>query len=636
MLSNVLNFKSVTLRRGPNVLINDVNLMIPVAAKVGVIGANGCGKSTLFALIKNELHADQGEYRHPQDWVIAHVAQETPAVESTALNAVLDGDSELRQLEQQLALSNAEEDAHKIAHLHERMDEIGGYTARSRAASLMHGLGFAHQDIENPVSSFSGGWRMRLNLAQALMCRSDLLLLDEPTNHLDLDAVIWLESWLRSYQGTLLLISHDREFLDRCIDRVIHIEQQKINLYTGNYSQFEVIRAEKLAQQQAGHLKQQREIEHMQSFIARFKAKASKAKQAQSRVKALERMEKIAPAHVDSPFHFSFPEFKPVSSSLLRLEKVAVGYADQAIIEDVNISIEAGARIGLIGPNGAGKSTLIRALAGELALMQGESLQAKGLKIGYFAQHQLEQLHDNDSPFDHLQRLDAKITDQTGRNFLGGFNFQNDRVYEPIAPFSGGEKARLVLALLVYQKPNLLLFDEPTNHLDLDMRYALTAALGAYEGALVVVSHDRHLIRTCTDTLLLVAEGQVVEFDGDIEDYRLWLNKQVKATEGAIATHAESHVISRKQKRQMEAHRRQQLQPMRNKVNKLDKQLHELSEKKQQLESELADPDLYSVANKDKAKQLIRAQGDLANELAHVEAAWFAASEELEHAEQGA
>ncbi|VAW83266.1 Bis-ABC ATPase YheS [hydrothermal vent metagenome] len=630
----MLNFKSVVLRRGPNILIDDASLMIPVAAKVGVIGANGCGKSTLFALIKDELHVDQGEYSHPQNWVIAHVAQETPAAERAAIDAVLDGDCELRQLERQLADSNAEDDALRIAQLHERMDEIGAYAARSRAASLMHGLGFSNQDIENPVNSFSGGWRMRLNLAQALMCRSDLLLLDEPTNHLDLDAVIWLESWLRSYQGTLLLISHDREFLDRCIDRVIHIERQKINLYTGNYSQFEMIRAEKLAQQQACYVKQQREIEHMQDFVRRFKAKASKAKQAQSRVKALERMEEIAPAHVDSPFHFSFPEFKHIASPLLRLEKAAVGYANEPVIRNVNISIEAGARIGLIGPNGAGKSTLIKALAGDLPLIQGESLPAKGLKIGYFAQHQLEQLHDTDSPFDHLRRLDTKLTDQIGRDFLGGFNFQGDRVYEPIAPFSGGEKARLVLALLVYQQPNLLLFDEPTNHLDLDMRYALTAALGQYEGAMVVVSHDRHLIRTCTDTLLLVAEGKVVEFDGDIEDYRLWLNKQAKQEDSGTEETNENSAVSKKQKRQREAHRRQKLQPMRNKVKKLDKQLHALAEQKKQLEIELADPDLYAEANKDKAKQLVRAQADLESELIQVEEAWFEASEELELAEQ--
>ncbi len=630
----MLNFRSVVLRRGPNILINDASLMIPAAAKAGVIGANGCGKSTLFALIKDELHVDQGEYSHPQNWVIAHVAQETPATERSAIDAVLDGDSELRQLEQQLADSNAENNALRIAQLHERMDEIGAYTARSRAASLMHGLGFSHQDIENSVSSFSGGWRMRLNLAQALMCRSDLLLLDEPTNHLDLDAVIWLESWLRSYKGTLLLISHDREFLDRCIDRVMHIEHQKINLYTGNYSQFEMIRAEKLAQQQACYVKQQREIEHMQSFVRRFKAKASKAKQAQSRVKALERMEKIAPAHVDSPFHFSFPEFKHIASPLLRLEKAAVGYANQPVLTNVNVSIDAGARIGLIGPNGAGKSTLIRALAGDLPLIQGESLQAKGLKIGYFAQHQLEQLHDTDSPFDHLRQLDAKITDQVGRDFLGGFNFQGDRVYESIAPFSGGEKARLVLALLVYQKPNLLLFDEPTNHLDLDMRYALTAALGQYEGAMVVVSHDRHLIRTCTDTLLLVAEGKVLEFEGDIEDYRQWLNKQAKQDDVGTQETTENSAVSRKQKRQMEAHRRQQLQPLRNKIKKLDQQLHELTEKKKGLEIELADPDLYTEANKDKARQRVRAQADLDSELIKTEEAWFDASEALEQAEQ--
>ncbi|MFO7592753.1 MAG: ATP-binding cassette domain-containing protein, partial [Pseudomonadota bacterium] len=516
----MIRFNALSLRRGPRLLFADACLTINPGQKVGITGANGCGKSSLFALIRNELHADSGELSLPPDWVIAHVAQETPATERSAIDYVLDGDAELRQLEQQLRDAEADNDGHLLGELHARMENIGGYTAHARAARLLDGLGFTGEQIEQPVRAFSGGWRMRLNLAQALMCRSDLLLLDEPTNHLDLDAVIWLQEWLAQYPGTLLLISHDRDFLDEVANTILHIEQQRLTLYTGNYSAFEQMRAEKLALQQSAYEKQQKEIQHIESFVNRFRAKATKAKQAQSRLKSLERMERIAPAHVDSPFHFSFLPPHKLPTPLLTLDRVDVGYGGQAIVHGANLSLQPGDRIGLLGHNGAGKSTLIKHIAGELEPIAGEIITARELRIGYFAQHQLEQLDPEASPVQHLQRIDPKASEQSLRDYIGGFGFSNDMALSPVAPFSGGEKSRLVLAMLVYQRPNLLLLDEPTNHLDLEMRHAMAMALQEYQGALVVVSHDRHLLRSVTDTLYLVHDGQVKEFDGDLEDYR--------------------------------------------------------------------------------------------------------------------
>ncbi|MCW8839496.1 MAG: ATP-binding cassette domain-containing protein [Gammaproteobacteria bacterium] len=628
----MIRFQSLSLRRGTQLLFADASLHINPGQKVGITGANGCGKSSLFALIRNELHADSGELILPPDWVIAHVAQEMPATAEHAIEYVLDGDAELRQLEQQIIEAEKRNDGHLLGELHGRMESIGGYTARARAARLLDGLGFGNEQIELPLREFSGGWRMRLNLAQALMCRSDLLLLDEPTNHLDLDAVIWLQEWLGQYQGTLLLISHDRDFLDEVAGSILHIEQQRLTLYTGNYSAFEQMRAEKLALQQSAYEKQQREIKHIESFVNRFRAKATKAKQAQSRLKSLERMERIAPAHVDSPFHFRFLPPHKLPTPLLTLDRVDMGYGEQPLLRGANLSLQPGDRIGLLGHNGAGKSTLIKHIAGELAPLGGEIIKAQELRTGYFAQHQLEQLDPEASPVQHLQRMDPKASEQSLRDYLGGFGFNNDMALAPVAPFSGGEKARLVLAMLVYQRPNLLLLDEPTNHLDLEMRHAMAMALQEYEGALVVVSHDRHLLRSVTDTLYLVDSGKVGEFDGDLEDYRRWLAEQSRSTpasnDEAKAAHNSAGV--RKERKRIEAEQRQRLKPLRQALNRLEKSLDTLQQRKQGLEQQLASPAMYEEQNRDTLKQLLQEKGTLDAELAATEEQWLELGEELE------
>lgn len=625
----MLNFKNLSLRRATRELLHNVNGTIHQGQKVGITGANGSGKSSLFALIRNELQADAGEFSMPPNTIIAHVAQETPAVDTPSIEYVMDGDSEMRALEKQIALAEQQDAGERLATLYMQMEGIDGYRARSRAAVLMHGLGFSTAQETHPVSRFSGGWRMRLNLAQALMCRSDLLLLDEPTNHLDLEAVIWLEDWLGSYTGTLLLISHDRDFLDKIATHIAHIEQGELTFYTGNYSAFEVRRAEKLANQQSAYEKQQREVAHMQSFITRFKAKASKARQAQSRVKALVRMELIAQAHVDSPFDFVFRQPDKMPNQLLKLEAAAAGYHDKPLLHDLDLIITAGDRIGLLGHNGAGKSTLIKLLAGELSLLEGERTDAKDLKIGYFAQHQLEQLDSEASPLLHFQRIDPRARELELRNFLGGFAFIGDMATSVVAPMSGGEKARLVLALLVYQKPNLLLLDEPTNHLDLEMRHALSVALQDYVGAMVIVSHDRHLLRTVTDTLLLVDNGKVTPFDGDLEDYRLWVKESLRQQNNADATSTTTSA-NKKQQRQDAAESRKLLQPLRNKLKTLEKQIDELSHAQTGIQARLADNSLYDEANKANLTALLTEQANIAQTLAQAEEAWLALSEELE------
>ena len=633
----MLNFDQLCLRRGKRLLFGDVSFTIHLGDKIGITGANGSGKSSLFALIQGQLEEDSGSFRIAARTRIAHVAQETPAEKTASIEYVMRGDAELHKIEQELAAAEQQENGTEIARLHHRMDEIDGYAARSRAARLMHGLGFGVDEDENPVDSFSGGWRMRLNLAQALMCRSDLLLLDEPTNHLDLDAVIWLEGWLKRYQGALLLISHDRDFLDRCVNKIAHLEQEGITLYSGNYTAFEKIRAEKLAQQQSAHEKQQREIAHMTSFVDRFRAKATKARQAQSRIKALERMQLIAPAHVDSPFHFGFEHPGHIPNPLLSLHKVDGGYkeksGDKIILKQLGLGMLPGDRIGLLGANGAGKSTLIKLLAGEIAPLKGTCESAKGLRIGYFAQHQLEQLHGELSPLQHLQMLDEKTSAQPAgervlRNYLGGFAFKNDMATSPVAPLSGGEKARLVLALLVYQQPNLLLLDEPTNHLDLEMRHALSMALQEFEGAMVLVSHDRHLLRTVCDSLLLVADGSVEPFNGDLDDYSKWLADQRKEG-GTVVEGVRPVKRNRKEQRRQEAEDRKQLQALRNRVKKLEAELGKLHSRKEELTAALADSEIYDDANKEQLKKLGLEHAQLEKSLAETEEAWMLASEEL-------
>ncbi|VAW98430.1 Bis-ABC ATPase YheS [hydrothermal vent metagenome] len=629
----MLNFTNLALRRGAKVLLQNVTTTFQKPQKVGITGANGAGKSSLFALIRNELHVDEGDFYIQPKITIAHVAQETPAVNVAAIEYVKDGDTELRSIEQKIEFAEKNENGTELAQLYSDMEHIDGYTANSRAGRLLHGLGFSAEQEQVSVSEFSGGWRMRLNLAQALMCRSDLLLLDEPTNHLDLETVIWLEDWLRSYPGLLLLISHDRDFLDSVVSHIAHIEQGELKVYTGNYSEFEIRRAEQLATQQAAYEKQQKEIVHMQSFVDRFRAKATKAKQAQSRVKALERMTIISQAHIDSPFFFHFKKSENIPSPILSLDDCSVGYSDTMILSKINLIASEGDRIGLLGHNGAGKSTLIKLLAGELTAQQGLRIPAKEINVGYFAQHQLEQLDDHASPILHLQRIDPKATEKQLRQYLGGFAFRNDMATSTIAHFSGGEKARLVLAILVYQKPNLLLLDEPTNHLDLEMRYALTTALQEFEGAMLIVSHDRHLLRTVTDKLLLVADGKVEDFDGDLDDYRQWVKDQDRdITDSRVYdkdASAENNT-TKKQVRQSAAEQRQKTKPLRNKIKKFETEIDKLTKLKENFDTALAESAIYEDDNKENLKKILAEQIENTKKLNDIEEQWFEANDELE------
>ena len=631
----MITLRNLSLQRGTKLLFQQVNLTIHANQKVGFIGANGCGKSSLLALLQDKIHPDVGEVKLPPRLTIASVEQEILALSSPAIEYVLDGDQELREVEAGLMAAQQTGDGMREASLHAQFDAIDGYTARARAAQLMHGLGFLITEDNKPVNEFSGGWRMRLNLARALMCRSDLLLLDEPTNHLDLDAVLWFEQWLKRYSGTLLLISHDRDFLDNVVDAIAHIEQQTITLYTGNYEAYARQRAAKLALQQAAYQKQQREITHIQSFVERFRYKATKAKQAQSRLKALTRMEKIAETHADSPFNFNFKPPTHNPNQLISLDEISVGYTDTPVLEKVTLRVISGLRLGLLGPNGAGKSTLIKLLAGALEPMQGECILGEGLQIGYFAQHQLEQLCDSETSLQHLQRLAPNTAEQTLRDFLGGFGFIGDMALAPVAPFSGGEKARLALALLVWQRPNVLLLDEPTNHLDLEMRHALTLALQDYAGALIIVSHDRHLLRTTTDQLLLVAHRRVHEFNGDLGDYRQWLFehraslRQSLSKNGVLAdTSWQKPAINRQEKKRLQATQREQRRPLQNRLKRIDKDLDNLTAEKVAVETLLADPNTYE--DKNQVQKYIRQQALLTKQLQNTEEMWLEITEALE------
>jgi ATP-binding cassette, subfamily F, member 3 len=626
----MLQFTDLSLRRGPRLLISGASLTIYPGQKVGLVGANGTGKSSLFALLRGELHADTGDCSMPSGWELAHVAQHTPDSAEPAIEFVLDGDRELRRIQAELVAADAAGDGLRHGELAGRLESIDGYGAESRAGRLLHGLGFAPGEERRPVNSYSGGWRMRLALARTLMCRSDLLLLDEPTNHLDLDAVIWLEGWLKAYRGTLILISHDRDFIDAVVSHTLHLEQGRLTLYSGNYSAFERQRAERLAQQQSAYERQQREVAHIRHFVERFRAKATKARQAQSRIKALERMELIAPAHVDSPFSFGFEVPTHLPHPLLRLESVAAGYPGRSILKGVGLTLSPGDRIGLLGRNGAGKSTLVKVLAGDLAPTAGQRETAQDLKIGYFAQHQLEQLRPDESPLKHLQRLDPKASEQALRDYLGGFGFAGERCLGPVAPLSGGEKARLVLSLLIRQRPNLLLLDEPTNHLDLEMRHALSEALQDYEGALVLVSHDRHLLRVTADTLLLVDGGGVAPFDGDLDDYPAWLAARDPDREGARPSAETREGTDRKQQRRQAADIRKALQPLRNRLQTLEKRLAVLEARRQELTDALAQPDLYTPEAKSRLLTLMDESQRVNAELSATEAEWLEVGEELE------
>ncbi|HEX3837455.1 MAG TPA: ATP-binding cassette domain-containing protein [Steroidobacteraceae bacterium] len=637
----MLNFTDVTLRRGPRVLFAGASFGLFRGEKVGITGENGSGKSSLLGLVRGDLHPDSGSFDMPPGLAMAHVSQELVASEQAAIEFVLDGDVELRGLARDMAAAEAAGEGVRIGELHARYAAIGGYDARSRAARLLHGLGFTTADETRPVRAFSGGWRVRLNVVQALMCRSELLLLDEPTNHLDLDAIVWLERWLVDYPGTLLLIAHDREFLDRICDRVVNIEHGRARAYRGNYSAFEEQRAAELAEQSALFTRQQQQIQHMEAFVQRFRAQATKARQAQSRLKALERMQRIAPAHVDSPFDFEFRQPDKLPRPLLTLENQSAGYGAQILLQGVDLTIAPGDRIALLGRNGAGKSTLMKLLAGELTALAGTRTEARDLTLGYFAQHQLEQLASVDSPLGNLKRLGGaaaiRATEQELRDFLAGFGFAGERVFEPVAPFSGGEKARLMLAIVTFRRPNLLLLDEPTNHLDLEMRQALAVALQDYAGAVILVSHDRHLLRTVADEFHVVHGGRVQPFDGDLEDYAQWLAMQASASRAIDATAANAtggpcadSAETRRQRRRDDAQRRAALSPLKAQLANLDKQLDTLARETQQLQTALTAPELYTDAAKSRLRDLLDRQIQLARDTERVESLWLAGSEELE------
>jgi len=628
----LIQFKQLTLTRGTKILIEGANLQLHPGHKVGLTGANGAGKSSLFAMLRGELHPEKGDFEMPASWVVAHVAQETPALPMPAIEFVLDGDVELREIESALAKAEANHQGELIAELHQRLADVDGYSAKARAAELLSGLGFSQAALSQPVSTFSGGWRVRLNLARALMCRSDLLLLDEPTNHLDLDAVIWLESWLQSYRGTLFLISHDRDFLDAIVNHIAHIEQQTLTLYRGGYSDFERQRAEKLALQQAMFEKQQRKVAHLQSYIDRFRVQATKARQAQSRIKALERMEMISAAHVDSQFSFEFRAPIAAPDPLLVLDGMSVGYGDKPLISNVELAVRPGERIGLLGKNGAGKTTLIKLLAHELEPLSGKRVEGKDLNIGYFAQHQLEQLRPDESPLQHMMKLDPLTREQEHLNYLGGFDFKGDMARSPCANFSGGEKSRLALALLIWTRPNLLLLDEPTNHLDLEMRHALTLALQDFEGGVILVSHDRALLRATCDQFILVADGKAQAFDGDLEDYSQWLNEQRLKEKQAAQSQAPDKP-NKNDRAQSKAERQARIaerRPLLKELEQIERNLAKMQADKETCDERLNDNALYTATDKTELQRLLKTQAELAGKLETAEERWLELHEQLE------
>ena len=634
----MITLHDVSVHFGAHTLLNHASATFYPGHKIGLVGANGSGKSTLFSVLLGRLVADTGHVDVPKDWAVAHMAQHIDGLDRSALDFVLDGDQTFRKAEQAVAVADQQthgsdaELADKIAKSHEALEAAGGYQAPARAARLLAGLGFTPETFDDPVGSFSGGWRIRLSLAQALMSPSDLLLLDEPTNHLDLETVTWLEGWLKHYPGTLIVISHDRDFLDSVVDSIVHIEHRTLTTYRGDYTQFERQRGERLAQQQAAFQKQQKTRAHMQQFVDRFRAKASKAKAAQSRLKALAKLEDIAPAHIDSPFDFAFSKAPKMTDPLVSLDGVELGYGEHTVIDDIRQNIAPGDRIGLLGLNGAGKSTLVKAIAGQLPPQSGRLHHAKDFEVGYFAQHQIEQLEAEHTAIWHIQKLDeamnAQHSEQAIRNFLGGFDFSGDLAKSQVGQYSGGERARLVLALLVRQQPNVLLLDEPTNHLDLDMRHALTMALQSFDGAVIVVSHDRHLLANTVDQFWLIHQGKVTRFEGDLEDYRQWLRsgQQPAETKDAKAS-------SKKQRRQQTAAARQQLKPLENKLKKLSQSLDQLADELKTLDQTLADPALYHDPDQaDAVSALIEKRAQAQRTLDDAEKEWMATADAIDQA----
>ena len=623
--------RHIDFRRGSKLLLQDANATIQPGQRLALIGANGCGKSSLFSLLLDELGADAGDIEGMNTLRLSHMAQEVHATSLCAGEYVWRGDTRLAQLYDEVTALEEARQFDKTARLHTQLEEIDGYSAERRAQRLLQGLGFAEEAPKRAVSEFSGGWRIRLNLARALMTPSDILLLDEPTNHLDLDATLWLQQWLQQYAGTLLMISHDRDFIDATCERILHIEQKQLFTYKGNYSDFERLRAERLANQQANYDKQQRRIAEIDDFVRRFRYKATKAKQAQSRLKELERMQSLAPAHADSPFDFSFPAPARSSDPLLRLDEAVLGYDGITVLSGVDIQLRPGSRYGLLGRNGAGKSTLLKSLIGELPLLRGTRVVGEHVSIGYFDQQQLEALDMHASPVLHLQRLSPEAREQDILNFLGGFNFRGDAAISIVAPFSGGEKARLALAMVVWQKPNLLVLDEPTNHLDLEMRHAMEVALQAYEGALVLVSHDRHMLRNTAEELLLVHDGQVEEYTEDLEGYERWIlssYKQAEKREPGVTD------TSRKEKRQQAATLREKLKPLQKQLNKTESDMSKVSLAIQEVRTQLENNDLYTEGHRQTLADLLKREGELKARAEELDETWLEQQQVLEELSQ--
>lgn len=621
----MITLKNVSLRRGTNLLLKNVNWTIYYKQRIGLIGENGAGKTSLFSLLLSELEVDTGELEIPRRLKLVHVAQETASSDLTAIEYVLEGDQELQTLNKALRIAEDKDDGHEIATIYARLGEIDAYTASSRAAQLLNGLGFSQKEQEQTMREFSGGWRVRLNLAKALMGRGDILLLDEPTNHLDLDAVIWLENWLKEYPGTLLLISHDRDFLDRVVDHIAHISNQELKIYAGNYSNFEKQRADALLLQQAAYEKQQKHIAHLRKFIDRFKAKASKARQAQSRVKAIERMEIISAVQEDSPFKFQFREPTKCPNPLLRLEDASIAYGEKLVLDNLNLSITPKDRIALLGPNGAGKSSLIKLLAEEIEPREGTRIANAGLNIGYFAQHQVDHLHLDETPLDHLRAIAPGKMEQELRTYLGSFGFPSQRVHEHVGIFSGGEKSRLALALIIWQKPNLLLLDEPTNHLDLEMRQALCMALQEYEGAMILVSHDRFLVRSTVDQLMLVANQELKMYDGDLNDYERWLFNFRRLENTTSAS-----ISSKKSQRELDITEREQRKHLTQEIKKYESEMEKLQRQLDAVEKKLQDSSLYAENQKKELQEYLSQQSTLSQTLQEQEIAWLKACEQLD------
>lgn len=607
----MLTLRQITLSRGNKVLLRDASITLYEKQKIGLVGHNGCGKSSLFTLLLGELAVDSGDCFINSQLRISHLSQQSPESAMPALEFVLSGDEEYVSLLQKLVQAEQTGHADNVATCHERLNQIGGYSKPAQAASIMAGLGFATAEQNNPVNSFSGGWRMRLGLARCLMKPADLLLLDEPTNHLDMEAIFWLEKWLKQVPASVVLISHDREFLDAFVTDILHIEQQTMTLYSGNYTRFEQTRALKLALQQQMYEKQQQKINHLMTFVNRFRAKATKAKQAQSRLNTIAKMDVIAQAQADSPFSFSFLPCPRASNPLINCNQVNAGYADgKIVLKNLNLIINLGERIALLGPNGQGKSTLIKTLTGTIAPLSGSIHRSQHLQIGYYAQHQLEELNITLSPLQTIQQLSPEVREQTIRDFLGGFNFRGEMATQTITHFSGGEKARLALAKLVWLKPNLLLLDEPTNHLDLAMRAAIEIALQSFEGTLILISHDRHLLRTAVDDFYLVFQQQVQPFTGDLDDYYTWLQ-----TKGSRRDTSQNTTDANNPHREKKS--------QQNRLKKLEQLLEKYQQQLAILEQELGNSTLYEASEKAKLERLLREQQECRQELSKIEAEWF-------------